>query len=149
MPIDDATTAGPPRLHLVTLGVADVAAATAFYERIGLGRAPASNPNVSFFQLGAVVLSLYGRDALAEDAGVAAGGGGFSGVTLAWNQPSPAAVDAACAAMIAAGAQDIKPPAATFWGGYGGYVADPDGHLWEIAHNPFFPFDDTGALRLP
>lgn len=141
----------PPqlRVHLVTLGVGDVAAATAFYERLGLEKSSASNANVSFFQLGAVVLGLYGRAALAEDAQVPADGHGFSGQTLAWNLISEAAVDEAYQRMLAAGAKPVKPPQAVFWGGYSGYVADPDGHLWELAYNPGFPFDVRGALVLP
>lgn len=139
----------PLRLHLVTLGVADIATATAFYERLGLSKSSASNEHVSFFQLGAMVLGLFGRAALAEDAQVPDGAAGFSGVTLAWNLISEAAVDEAFQRMLAAGATAKKTPQRVFWGGYSGYVADPDGHLWELAYNPFFPFDAAGALVLP
>lgn len=138
-----------PRIHLVTLGVADIATATAFYERWGLVRSSESQEAVTFFQLGPVVLGLFGREALAEDATVAPFRAGPGAVTLAWNQPSEAEVDAAYARAIAAGATAVKAPKKVFWGGYSSYVADPDGHLWEIAHNPFFPFDDSGAIRLP
>lgn len=138
-----------PRIHLVTLGVADIGRATAFYERLGLVRSSQSQPEVTFFQLGAVVLGLFGRGALAEDAGVADTPPGFSGVTLAHNVESPEAVVAVVAAAEAAGARIVRPPAPAFWGGFTAYFADPDGHLWEVAHNPFWPIDETGAVRLP
>lgn len=137
------------RLSLVTLGVADVAASTAFYRALGLEPGGASEAAVTFFDMDGVILALYGRDALAEDAGVAAVGGGFSGITLAWNCAGTAEVDAALTLAVAAGGRLIKPAEKVFWGGYSGYFADPDGHLWEVAHNPFFPFDERGALRLP
>lgn len=137
------------RLGLVTLGVADVGRATAFYVALGARVGAASNDAVTFFDMDGVILALYGRDALAEDATVAAEGTGFSGVTLAWNRASPADVDAGIAAAVAAGGRLVKPAGAVFWGGYSGYFADPDGHLWEVAHNPFFPIDAAGIVRLP
>lgn len=138
-----------PRVHLVTLGVADLAASTAFYESLGLEKSSASNAHVSFFQLGAVALGLYGRAALAKDAQVDAAGSGFAGITLAWNLISEAAVDEAFSRMVEAGGRRVKQPQQVEWGGYSGYVADPDGHLWELAYNPFFPFDAAGGLVLP
>jgi catechol 2,3-dioxygenase-like lactoylglutathione lyase family enzyme len=138
-----------PRIHLVTLGVTDLAASTAFYTRRGLTPSAASQEAVTFFQLGPVVLGLFGREALAEDAHVSSFRPGSGAVTLAWNQPSEASVDSAYAAALAAGATAVKAPEKVFWGGYSSYVADPDGHLWEIAYNPLFPFDNTGALTLP
>ena len=129
----------PAHLSVVTLGVADVAASTMFYEALGWQRLGASQDSISFFQLGHVVLGLYGREPLAEDAQVAHVGSGFRGVTLAINVGSPAAVDAMAEVWVAAGARVVKPPQAAEWGGYSGYVADPDGHLWELAHNPFSP----------
>lgn len=137
------------RLSLVTLGVADIARARAFYEALGLEAGGSSNENVVFFDMDGVILALYGREALADDARVAAAGEGFAGVTLAWNLPSETAVDAAFAAALAAGASSVKPPEKVFWGGYSGYVRDLDGHLWEVAHNPFFPLDAKGVTRLP
>jgi uncharacterized protein len=137
------------RLTLVTLGVADVARSTAFYEALGLARGAASNDAVTFFDMAGIVLGLYGREALAEDARVAAAGEGFRATSLAWNLPDRPSVDAALAAAIAAGGTLVKPAEAVFWGGYSGYFADPDGHLWEVAHNPFFPLDTSGVLRLP
>lgn len=138
-----------PRINLVTLGVADVQASTAFYERLGLRRSAQSQPSVAFFQLGAVVLGLFGRADLAADAGVADTPPGFSGVTLAHNVGSPEEVRAVIAEAVAAGARLVKEPEAVFWGGFSGYFADPDGHLWEVAHNPFWPIDETGAVHLP
>lgn len=140
-----------PRLSLVTLGVADVAKARAFYERLGFRASNASEDNVAFFDAGGVVLALYGREALAEDACVSGGGarGGFSGVTLAHNVASEKDVDAVLAAAVAVGARLVRPAQAVFWGGYSGYFADPDGHLWEVAYNPFFPLDASGRVVLP
>ncbi|TBW32315.1 VOC family protein [Siculibacillus lacustris] len=137
------------RLSMVTLGVADVAAATAFYEALGLVRGAPSEAAVTFFDMDGVILALYGRAALADDAGVAAMGDGFRGLALAWNVTGAAAVDAAIARAVAAGGRLVKAPERAFWGGYSGYFADPDGHLWEVADNPGFPFDERGALRLP
>ncbi len=137
------------RLSLVTLGVADVARATAFYVALGARVGAASNEHVTFFDMNGVILALYGRAALAEDATVEAEGTGFSGVTLAWNRESREAVDAGLEAAVAAGGRLVKPAREVFWGGYSGYFADPDGHLWEVAHNPFFPIDAEGVTRLP
>lgn len=137
------------RLSIVTLGVRDIAAATAFYQRLGFVRSGQSQDAVTFFDAGGVVLALYGWHALAEDAGVAADGTGFRAVTLAHNVGSPAEVDAVLAEAVAAGARLVKPGQAVFWGGYSGYFADPDGHLWEVAHNPFWPFDAAGRIALP
>lgn len=139
----------PPRINLVTLGVADVAASAAFYERLGLKRSSASQEAVVFFRLGPVVLGLFGRADLAADAGVPDTPAGFSGITLAHNVGSPAEVAAVIDAAVAAGARLVKPPEKVFWGGFSGYFADPDGHLWEVAHNPFWPLDAAGAVVLP
>lgn len=138
-----------PRLSLVTLGVADVGLARAFYERLGFVASSASSDSVAFFDAGGVVLALFGRAALAHDAGVAGTSPGFSGVTLAHNVRSEPEVDAVMAAAIAAGGRLVKPAQRVFWGGWSGYFADPDGHLWEVAHNPFFPLDANGAVELP
>ncbi|MDK9695605.1 MAG: VOC family protein [Siculibacillus sp.] len=138
-----------PRLSLVTLGVVDIARARGFYEALGLLPGSMSNDHVVFYDMDGIILALYGRGALAADAGVGAAGGGFAGITLAWNLESEAAVDAAFAAALAAGGRAVKRPEKVFWGGWSGYVADPDGHLWEIAHNPFFPLDERGITRLP
>lgn len=137
------------RLSLVTLGVADVARATAFYGALGLTPGASSNPAVTFFDMNGVILALYGRGALAEDARIEAAGTGFSGVTLAWNLSDRAAVDDALALAVRSGGRLVKAAEEVFWGGYSGYFADPDGHLWEVAHNPFFPVDASGVTRLP
>lgn len=138
-----------PRINLVTLGVADIARARAFYERLGFVASSDSNPNVTFFDAGGVVLALFGREALASDAHVVNEPRGFSGVTVAWNVASDAEVEAALAKAIAAGATLLKPGQKVFWGGFSGYFADPDGHLWEVAHNPFWPIDEAGRVQLP
>ncbi len=140
---------GPLRLSLVTLGVEDLGRSTAFYEALGLKRSAASTDDVSFFDVGGAILSLYGREALAADAGLDEAGDGFRPQAFAWNLPSSAAVDKAIVRMVAAGGRLVKPAEKTGWGGYVGYVADPDGHLWEIACNPGFPLDADGRARLP
>lgn len=138
------------RLSLVTLGVADVARATAFYERLGWRRSSQSTASTTFFDLGGLVLALWGREALAEDANVESGPApAFGGVALALNVAGRAEVDATLAEAVAAGGRLKRPAAETFWGGYTGYVADPDGHLWEIAFNPHWPLDADGRVRLP
>jgi len=140
---------GPLRLSLVTLGVEDIGRSTSFYEALGLERSSASTSEVSFFDVGGAILSLYGRDALAADAGLEPAGQSPGGQSLAWNLGSSAEVDKAIVRMVAAGGGLVKPAERTDWGGYVGYVADPDGHLWEIAHNPSFPLDADRRARLP
>lgn len=138
-----------PRLSLVTLGVSDVARARAFYEALGFRASSASQASVTFFHGPGCVLALFGRDDLAADAGVEGSAPGFSGVALACNLSSREAVDALHARALACGARAVKAPQEVFWGGYSGYFSDPDGHLWELAHNPFFPLDEQGLVRLP
>lgn len=138
-----------PRLTFVTLGVEDVAEARTFYERLGFRASAASRPQIAFFDLGGVFLSLFARSALAEDALVDDEGGGFRAVTLAHNVDSAEEVDLVLAEAVAAGARLVKPAANTAWGGYSGYFSDPDGHLWEVAHNPFLEKDETGQFVLP
>lgn len=137
------------RISLITLGVADVTRSTEFYQRLGWSRSSASNDDVTFIQLKGIVLGLFARQSLAEDARVENTPGGFSGITLAYNVASDIGVDAVVKFAVSCGATVVKAPEKVFWGGYSGYVADPDGHLWEIAHNPFFPFDEHGHLVLP
>ena len=132
----------------MTLGVKDMERARAFYERLGFAAGSASNKDVTFFQMGGMILGLYGRAALAEDAHVADTPPGFAAVTMAYNCRSEAEVDAMVAHAVASGATLKKPPQKVFWGGYSGYVADPDGHLWEVAYNPFFPLDADGRIAL-
>jgi predicted lactoylglutathione lyase len=138
-----------PRLTLVTLGVSDFACSKRFYEALGWRPSSASQNSVAFFDLNGVVLSLYPRHLLDEDAKVADFRPGFSGVTLAYNAESEAEVDRVFAHALQVGASEVKRPEEVFWGGYSGYFADPDGHLWEVAHNPFFPFDDDEKMVLP
>lgn len=138
-----------PRLTLVTLGVTDVARSRAFYEALGFKASRDSNPNVTFFEAGGVVLALFARCALAKDANVEDSAPGFSGIALAHNVSSPEETDAALAEAVKAGAKLVKPGQNAFWGGYSGYFADPDGHLWEVAHNPFWPLDAGGRIVLP
>ena len=137
------------RLSLVTLGVRDLAASRAFYRRLGWVESPPSNEHVAFFQCGGMVFALWGRDALAEDAGAAAPGKGFANVTLAQNVRSRDAVDAVLAEAKKAGATILKAGAEAFWGGYTGYVADPDGFAWEVAWNPGFAILPDGSIKLP
>ncbi|NOR73412.1 MAG: VOC family protein [Mariprofundaceae bacterium] len=126
-----------PRISMITLGVADLQKSVAFYERLGFPRME-SPPEVAFFTLNGTWLGLYGRNALAEDANVSPEGSGFSGVTLSHNLKTEAEVDDLMAEATSAGAIITKPAQKAFWGGYHGYFKDPDGHLWEVAHNPFF-----------
>ncbi|MEW6426884.1 MAG: VOC family protein [Thermodesulfobacteriota bacterium] len=134
-----------PRISMITLGVRDLAAAVEFYEKgLGFPRME-SPPEVAFFPLAGTWLGLYGREALAEDAGVPPAVQGFESFTLAHNVRSEAEVDEVMRQAAAAGATVTKPPQKVFWGGYCGYFKDPDGHLWEIACNPIFwvgPADD-------
>ena len=138
-----------PRITMITLGVADVAAATAFYERLGFVKSSASNEHVTFFRMNGTALGLFGRAPLADDAGVEEAGSGFRAVTVAHNLDTPQEVDAAYAHALACGATAVKAPEKVFWGGYSGYFADPDGHLWELAHNPFIPLGADRHMTLP
>jgi len=137
------------RIPLVTLGVADLDRSSRFYEALGWRRTSAGNESVVFLQGEGVVLSLFGRSDLAADAGLPdAPLPAFRGLSLALNMPSEAEADRVFALALEAGATAVKPMHAVFWGGYSGYLADPDGHLWEIAHNPFFPLDAAGRIDL-
>lgn len=139
-----------PRINLVTLGVTNMERSRAFYERLGFVASSASNAGVTFFEANGIALGLFGHDALAEDAKVSATEvPKFRGVSLAWNAQSEAAVDAIIDHARAIGALILKPAEKVFWGGYSGYFADPDGHLWEVAYNPSFPLDAGGHLQLP
>jgi len=131
-----------PRLSFVTLGVADLARATAFYRDVlGLPQRQSST-EISFFELGKTWLALYPRDLLAEDATVPAEGSGFRGFTLAHNVKTRDEVDALLTHVAAHGGRIVKPAKVADWGGYSGYFADPDGFLWEVAWNPHFPHVD-------
>ena len=141
--------APPLRATLITLGVSDVERAALFYAALGMKRGVKAAKGVAFFAAGGVVFSLYGRDDLAKDAAVENSTPGFSGVSLAFNVESETSVEKVLEAAVAAGGRIIKPAQRAFWGGYSGYFADPDGHLWEVAHNPGFPLDPSGQISLP
>ena len=136
------------RLSLVTLGVADLARARAFYEALGWRTGAAPADDVVFFQSGGMIVALWGRDQLAEDSGVE-DGGGWGGVTLAHNVRSRDEVHEVLERARAAGATITVPAEETFYGGYAGKFVDPDGHPWEIAHNPGFPLGADGSVELP
>lgn len=138
----------PGVISMVTLGVADIARATAFYEALGWRNTAASQDEVSFLQGHNIVLGLYGRKALAKDAQIEDTPPGFGGVAFAVNLISQDAVDAFFEHALNSGAAACKRPQQAFWGGYSGYFADPDGHLWEVAYNPYFKTDENGMLDL-
>ncbi|MFO0750487.1 MAG: VOC family protein [Myxococcota bacterium] len=138
------------RLNVITLGVADLARARAFYlTGLGWRASSASNDHVTFIDVGGLVLALFPREHLAADAHLDPAGSGFGGITLAQNVGSKAAVDAVLAAAVAAGGTLLKAAEDVFWGGYSGYFADPDGHPWEVAWNPLWPLDASGRVQLP
>ena len=139
-----------PRINFVTLGVADIARARDFYERLGLKASSASNAEVTFFDANGVVLAVFGHKALADDAHIEASPPqSYRGMALAWNTASEAEVDAIVDHAVSCGATPIKKPVKVSWGGYSGYFADPEGHLWEVAYNPFFPLSPEGRVQLP
>jgi predicted lactoylglutathione lyase len=133
---------------MISLGVSDLAHSTGFYEALGFIRSSASNDDVTFFRMKGTALGLFGRESLAADAGIENSEPGFSGVTIAHNLSSEAEVDRAWEHAISRGASAVKRPEKVFWGGYSGYFADPDGHLSELAWNPFMPNDADGFMQL-
>ncbi|MCG3269132.1 VOC family protein [Yoonia sp. I 8.24] len=138
----------PQRVTLITLGVADLNRAKAFYG--ALGWAPTSETEtVVFYQINGMVLGFFGLDALAKDQGRPGTKLGTGAMTLAQNFETESEVDAAYAAALDVGATALKSPEKVFWGGYSGYYADPDGHVWEVAYNPFWPLNADGSLTLP
>ena len=136
-------------ISFVTLGVGDLARSRRFYAALGWKESSSSNADIAFFQAGSVAFALFQREALAEDADVAAQGSGFSGVTLAHNVESEEAVVNTIAEAVAAGATLVRPADKVFWGGFRGYFADPDGFLWEVCWNPFVTLDSEGHVQLP
>lgn len=138
------------KFNIITLGVNDLQKSLAFYEQgLGWKKSSASQGDIAFFPLGGIVLSLYPRHLLAEDALVDAAGSGFSGISIAYNAKSEAEVDAVLAQVQTLGATLIKPAQKVFWGGYSGYFKDLDGNLFEVAYNPFFEMDENDNLLLP
>ena len=136
-----------PRVSLITLGVSDLGRARSFYEALGFVDQAPPGADVVFFQSGGMIVGLWSRGQLAEDSGVE-DRGGWGGVTFAHNVRSPAEVDAAIEEARRAGARIPREPAATFWGGYSGVFVDPDGHPWEVAHNPHWSVGEDGAVTL-
>jgi uncharacterized protein len=135
------------RLSLITLGVADLPRARAFYEALGWTSPTDPADDVAFFQSPGMIVALWSREALAEDS-VVVDGGGWGGVTLAHNVRSPAEVDAVMEEAERAGATIARRGAETFWGGYSGVFIDPDGHPWEVAHNPGWTIADDGSISI-
>lgn len=136
------------RVTLITLGVEDLARSEVFYGALGWEPAQ-KQEGVVFYQMHGQLLGLFGREALAADQGRAGATLGTGAMTLAQNFASEGDVDAAYEAALAAGATALKAPEKVFWGGYSGYYADPDGHVWEVAMNPFWPLKEDGSLTLP
>jgi catechol 2,3-dioxygenase-like lactoylglutathione lyase family enzyme len=138
------------KLNIITLGVKDFERALNFYKN-GLGWKPSSESqeDIAFFPLGGIILALYPWKNLAEDITVNAEGSGFSGITLAYNAKTQEEVDEVLNTVEQLGARIVKKAEKVSWGGYSGYFADLDGHLWEVAWNPFFEFDESDNLLLP
>lgn len=137
------------RISLITLGVRDLDHSIGFYERLGWKRSMLGAEGVAFFQVGGLVLSLFPRDHLAQDAGLSPEGSGFGGIALAYNTRSKHEVGKVLEEAKRAGARILKPAQDTFWGGYSGYFSDPDDYPWEVAWNPGFTITPEGAIRLP
>jgi catechol 2,3-dioxygenase-like lactoylglutathione lyase family enzyme len=137
-----------PRISIVTIAVNDLDRVTAFYEALGLKRHQRITENVAFFQMGGVILGLFHRPSAEEDSGIRFGEG-VSRVYLAYNTRSEAEVGEVLATAEKAGGKIVKPAQRAFWGGWYGYFADPEGNLWEVAHNRDFPLDAKGNISLP
>lgn len=136
------------RVSCITLGVTDIPKATKFYEDMGFARHASSNKMISFFQMNGLVFGLFGREALADEAAKGAQGSGFGNIALAYNTRSKEEVEATLRAAVEAGATVEQEAHDTFWGGYAGYFADPDGHRWEVAWNEGWPISDEGYVSL-
>jgi uncharacterized protein len=138
------------RLTLLTISVADLARSTTFYEALGFRRRARKAEGVAFFDAGGVILSLWTAAEMAKDAGIAVEPKqGLRDVSLAWNVASTGEVDRAMERAVSAGARALRKPASVVWGGYTGYFAHPDDHIWEVAYNPTFPLSEDGRLTLP
>jgi catechol 2,3-dioxygenase-like lactoylglutathione lyase family enzyme len=136
-------------ISFVTLGVEDLERSRRFYRALGWRESSGSQEAVAFFQAGTLAFALFGREPLADDAGVSPVGSGFRGFTLAHNVGSEAEVDATLQEAVAAGGTLVRAGEKAPWGGFRGYFADPDGFLWEVCFNPFFPLDEQGHVQLP
>ena len=137
------------RVSVITLGVADVPRARSFYQALGWPLSGAPQDGVAFFKNAGSRLALYSREAMAEEAGQAVAPPGSIGVALAINLESRELVDEALATAVEAGGTLLRPAQERFWGGYSGYFVDPDGHAWEVAHNPFWAIGEDGLPELP
>jgi catechol 2,3-dioxygenase-like lactoylglutathione lyase family enzyme len=137
-----------PRVSIITIAVDDLDRAVAFYEAMGLKRHPGITDGVAFFQMGGAILALFPRKSAEEDSGIAFGAAP-SAIYLAYNTRSEAEVGDVLAAAEKAGGRIVKPAQRAFWGGWYGYFADTEGHIWEVAHNPDFPIDASGNISLP
>ena len=135
-------------LHIVTLGVRDLETSRKFYAETLGWKISRPQEGVVFFQAGGVVLALFPREELAKDAQISSEASGFAGFSLAYNAQSEAEVDEIISDLRVKGVKILKEPQKVFWGGYSSYFADPDGYPWEVAYNPFFPFDKKGNLKL-
>ena len=135
-------------LHIVTLGVRDLKRSQEFYTETLGWKVSRPQEGIVFFQAGGIVLALFPREELAKDALVSPDGSGFAGLSLAYNAQSETEVDEIIRDLKSKGVKILKEPQKVFWGGYSSYFADPDGFCWEVAYNPFFPFDDDGNLKL-
>ena len=138
-----------PHVSMIGLGTTDLDRSVAFYEALGWTRSPASTEQMVFLRLANLCLGLHPREMLAADAGVDPSGTGFRAVTFAHNVASREEADAAFEAAVAAGGTAVKRPETAHWGGYSGYFADPEGNLWEVAHNPFVALNEDGTMALP
>ena len=136
-------------ISFITLGVGDLARSRAFYRALGWRESSGSQAEVAFYQAGSVAFALFARASLAEDANVPSTGSGFPGFTLAHNVASEEAVAATLREAVAAGGRLVRAGEKAHWGGFRGYFADPDGFLWEVCFNPFFPLDENGFVKLP
>lgn len=138
------------KLNIITLGVANFERALRFYEdELGWKKSPASTGDIAFFPLGGMVLGIYPRKELAEDITIDDKGSGFSGITLAYNAKDENEVNHVLEKVVSLGAKLIKPAQKVFWGGYSGYFSDPDGHIFEVAFNPFWSIDEHDNLNIP
>lgn len=134
------------RVTLITLSVADLARSREFYQQLGWTEADGGNDKIAFYRFHGQFLSLYDRNSLVADIGLPIKERATGSIALSTNYPSEAEVDAAYELAVEAGAVQLTLPAKTDWGGYSGNYTDPDGHLWEVAHNPFWPLDDAGQI---
>jgi hypothetical protein len=137
------------RMNIVTLGVADLNRSREFYERLGWRRSMAKSNDIAFFQMGGMALGLFPSNELAKDANVPPQGDGFRRFTIAYCARTREEVNTVLEDAQKAGAKLLKPAQDVFWGGYSGYFSDPDGFLWEVAWNPFFPVEADGSIKLP